>query len=100
MSLGTTRDFLMKHKEDKNQTLKLPLTNGELLVMKGATQKKWLHSKMACTGNYYRYNVGTGPVYRWDDKKKEMELYEPVPDILNEEITVKEGTATTSTKNS
>ncbi|KAF3940339.1 hypothetical protein ABW19_dt0201804 [Dactylella cylindrospora] len=46
MSLGTTRDFLMKHKEDKNQTLKLSLNNGELVVMKGTTQKKWLHSSM------------------------------------------------------
>ncbi|KAK6336258.1 hypothetical protein TWF696_001819 [Orbilia brochopaga] len=44
LSLGATRDFLMKHKEDKAQTLKLALTNGELLVMKGATQRKWLHS--------------------------------------------------------
>ncbi|EPS38549.1 hypothetical protein H072_7648 [Dactylellina haptotyla CBS 200.50] len=103
MSLGTTRDFLMKHKNDKNQTLKLPLTNGELLVMKGTTQKKWLHSipkrsatisgswtnggrinitfrngvEMACTGNYYRYNVGSGPVYRWDDTRSEMVIYEP-----------------------
>lgn len=46
MSLGTTRDFLMKHKDDKNLTLKLALNNGELLVMKGSTQSKWLHSSM------------------------------------------------------
>ncbi|KAK6532846.1 hypothetical protein TWF281_007018 [Arthrobotrys megalospora] len=102
LSLGTTRDFLMKHKEDKSLTLKLPLSNGELLVMKRATQRKWLHSipkrsstvtggwtnggrinitfrkgvEIACTGNYYRYNVGDGLVYRWDEEKGEMVIYE------------------------
>ncbi|KAK6504280.1 hypothetical protein TWF506_002483 [Arthrobotrys conoides] len=102
LSLGTTRDFLMKHKEDKSLTLKLPLSNGELIVMKGATQRKWLHSipkrsstitggwtnggrinitfrkgmEIACTGNYYRYNVGNGPVYRWDEGKAEMVICE------------------------
>ncbi|KAK6342962.1 hypothetical protein TWF718_008341 [Orbilia javanica] len=102
LSLGTTRDFLMKHKEDKSLTLKLPLSNGELIVMKGPTQRKWLHSipkrsqtvtggwtnggrinitfrkgmEIACTGNYYKYNVGSGPVYRWDDGKSEMVVYE------------------------
>ncbi|KAK6540887.1 hypothetical protein TWF694_008270 [Orbilia ellipsospora] len=101
LSLGTTRDFLLKHKQDKNQTLKLPLSNGEMVVMKGATQKKWLHSipkrsstvtgswtnggrinitfrkgvEIACTGNYYRYNVGSGPVYRWNSGKGEMEIW-------------------------
>ncbi|KAF3216789.1 hypothetical protein TWF106_008189 [Orbilia oligospora] len=44
LSLGTTRDFLMKHKEDKSLNIKLPLSNGELIIMKGATQRKWLHS--------------------------------------------------------
>ncbi|KAF3196439.1 hypothetical protein TWF192_010507 [Orbilia oligospora] len=102
LSLGTTRDFLMKHKEDKSLNIKLPLSNGELIIMKGATQRKWLHSipkrsstitggwtnggrinitfrkgmEIACTGNYYRYNVGNGPVYRWDERKAEMVVYE------------------------
>ncbi|KAF3928254.1 hypothetical protein AA313_de0207918 [Arthrobotrys entomopaga] len=104
LSLGTTRDFLLKHKQDKNQTLKLPLSNGEMVVMKGPTQKKWLHSipkrsstvtgswtnggrinitfrkgvEIACTGNYYRYNVGAAgaPVYRWNDGKGSMEVWE------------------------
>ncbi|KAF3907811.1 hypothetical protein ABW21_db0209094 [Orbilia brochopaga] len=103
LSLGATRDFLMKHKTDKGQTLKLGLTNGELIVMKGATQRMWLHSipkraanpagtwhsggrinitfrngrLIPCTANYYRYNVGNGPVYRWDDARDEMALYTP-----------------------
>jgi hypothetical protein len=35
----------------------------------------------AGTENYYRYNVGTGPVWKWDEKKKEMKLHEgKVPD--------------------
>ncbi|RVD82600.1 uncharacterized protein DFL_007022 [Arthrobotrys flagrans] len=46
LSLGTTRDFLMKHKEDKSPILKLPLSNGEFIVMKGATQGRRLHSSM------------------------------------------------------
>ena len=29
----------------------------------------------AGTENYYRYNVGTGPVWKWDEKKKEMKPY-------------------------
>jgi len=30
----------------------------------------------AGTENYYWYNVGTGPVYRWDDTRGEMRLWE------------------------
>jgi len=30
------------------------------------------------TENYYRYNVGTGPVWKWDEKRKEMRLMENV----------------------
>jgi hypothetical protein len=26
----------------------------------------------AGTNNYYRYNVGSGPVWRWDEKRQEM----------------------------
>lgn len=68
----------------------------------GKTQSNWLHSipKRASNGvrapaiqgrinitfrknmtaagteNYYRYNVGSGPVWKWDEKKKEMKLHE------------------------
>ncbi|KAK6335924.1 hypothetical protein TWF730_003299 [Orbilia blumenaviensis] len=98
LSLGTTRDFLMKHKSEKSLTLKLSLNNGEMVVMKGETQRMWMHSipkrantikggwtgggrvnitfrkgvKTACTMNYYRYNVGDGGVFRWDDGRGEM----------------------------
>lgn len=45
ISLGGTRDFLLRHKvrEDVSQ-VKLPLTSGSLLVMAGETQKFWAHS--------------------------------------------------------
>lgn len=100
-SLGETRDFLMKHKpqvgtpvKDDKKPLKLPLAGGDMVLMRGSTQKNWLHSipkrsgknqpggrinitfrkaiVRAGTANYYRYNVGTGPVFRWSSKDREM----------------------------
>lgn len=89
LSLGARRDFLMKHKDSKKDAdvLKLTLESGDMLVMRGTTQSRWLHSvpkrkssgnRMnitfrkailpAGTMNYVRYNIGTGPVYRWDGK--------------------------------
>ncbi|KAI5927764.1 hypothetical protein F4810DRAFT_280528 [Camillea tinctor] len=106
LSLGATRDFLMKHKPLLPQTtaapspavgkpLKLPLATGDMVVMRGATQANWLHAVpkrsrrnardggrinitfrrarvKAGTENYYNYNVGAGPVYRWDAVDQEM----------------------------
>lgn len=43
LSLGAERKFLLKHKQTK-QTVSVLLENGSLLVMKGSTQKHWLHS--------------------------------------------------------
>ncbi len=43
LSLGAERSFVFKHKESKHKVSVL-LQNGSLLVMKGSTQKKWLHS--------------------------------------------------------
>lgn len=102
-SFGAKRDFVMKHKPvagDKDTTapdkpLKLPLASGDMVLMRGKTQSKWLHSIPKRSGknetdggrinitfrramvkggteNYYNYNVGTGPVHRWDDKSREM----------------------------
>lgn len=99
-TLGAQRDFLMKHKpterKDDSETkpMKLPLGSGDMVLMKGKTQSCWLHSipkrkggevgkgrinitfrramVRGGTENYYRYNVGDGGVYKWDDPKREM----------------------------
>jgi len=42
LSLGAERKFAFKHKATK-QTKSIHLMNGSLLVMKGTTQKYWLH---------------------------------------------------------
>ncbi|KAJ4272266.1 hypothetical protein NW762_000977 [Fusarium torreyae] len=75
--------------------LKLPLGSGDMILMQGRTQSNWLHSIPKRTGknqedggrinitfrramvrggteNYYNYNVGTGPVYRWNKEAREM----------------------------
>jgi alkylated DNA repair dioxygenase AlkB len=100
LSLGATRDFLMKHKPGKDgkligdKTLKFALSSGDMIVMKGTTQSQWFHSipkrksgdasrgrinitfrKALVRGgseNYYQYNVGQGLVYRWDDAAGKM----------------------------
>lgn len=107
-SLGARRDFLMKHKpvaagqgESEpvaTKPLKLPLGSGDMILMRGSTQSKWLHSIPKRTGkngedggrinitfrkamvkggteNYYNYNVGTGPVYRWNKERREMMVW-------------------------
>ncbi|OLN81406.1 DNA oxidative demethylase ALKBH2-like protein 3 [Colletotrichum chlorophyti] len=84
--------------------LKLPLASGDMILMRGRTQANWLHSIPKRTGknaedggrinitfrramvkdgteNYYNYNVGTGPVYRWDKAMREMRL-SPAEDQL------------------
>lgn len=44
VSLGATRVFEMRHRLDKSiKTLRLPLTHGSVLVMKGGTQHFWRH---------------------------------------------------------
>jgi alkylated DNA repair dioxygenase AlkB len=42
LSLGSDRKFSFKHRLTK-ETVSLTLQNGSLLLMKGATQKHWLH---------------------------------------------------------
>ncbi|KAG6257934.1 hypothetical protein E4U49_006649, partial [Claviceps purpurea] len=79
-------------------TLKLGLGSGDMILMRGRTQSNWLHSIPKRTGknqedggrinitfrramvkggtkNYYNYNVGTGPVYRWDKTSRQMQLW-------------------------
>jgi alkylated DNA repair dioxygenase AlkB len=100
-SLGARRDFLMRHKPPKDgepkletKDIKLPLSSGDMVLMRGETQSNWLHSipkrkgteadkgrinitfrkamVPAGTENYYRYNVGDGGPYKWDSIRREM----------------------------
>ncbi len=43
VSLGETRYFHLKHKEQKSLKFKLELEHGSLLLMQGTTQHHWLH---------------------------------------------------------
>lgn len=43
LSLGASRRFLMRHKEDKSARLQLELHAGDLLVMAGPCQQHWQH---------------------------------------------------------
>jgi alkylated DNA repair dioxygenase AlkB len=43
ISLGTTRMFHLKHKQNKNISYKLPLEPASLLIMKGNTQQFYKH---------------------------------------------------------
>ena len=74
--------------------LKISLGSGDMVLMRGTTQANWLHSipkrkggevskgrinitfrkamVRGGTENYYRYNVGEGGVWKWDEKRREM----------------------------
>jgi alkylated DNA repair dioxygenase AlkB len=43
VSFGQPRVFQMKHRTDKQQKFKLELPHGSVLMMRGETQKNWLH---------------------------------------------------------
>lgn len=82
-----------------DKPLKLPLSSGDMVLMRGTTQANWLHSIPKRSGkgtgseggrinitfrkamvrggteNYYRYNVGEGGVWRWDGGAREMRQY-------------------------
>ncbi|KAK7924923.1 hypothetical protein PG985_006977 [Apiospora marii] len=85
-------------KNAMSKPLKLPLASGDMILMRGPTQASWLHSIPKRTGknatdggrinitfrralvkpgtdNYYNYNVGTGPVYKWDTVNREMRVW-------------------------
>ena len=78
--------------------VKLSLASGDMILMRGKTQANWLHSipkrkgKKAEDGgrinitfrramvkggteNYYHYNVGSGPVYKWDSSSQQMNIW-------------------------
>lgn len=84
----------------ETKPIKLPLASGDMVLMRGKTQANWLHSIPKRTGknaedggrinitfrramikggteNYYNYNVGSGPVYKWDEDHREMRLWKP-----------------------
>ncbi|KAG5990481.1 hypothetical protein E4U43_004281 [Claviceps pusilla] len=86
---------------DGESTLKLGLGSGDMVLMRGRTQSNWLHSIPKRTGkkqddggrinitfrkamirggteNYYNYNVGTGPVYRWDGQSRQMVVWKEI----------------------
>ncbi len=123
LSLGANRDFCMKHKpvppstnmpppcatpflckhKDSDKPLKLPLTSRDMVLMRGSTQAKWLHSipkrkgagadegrinitfrralEKGGTENYYRYNVGSGVVWKWDGAAGEMRGWVGVKEV-------------------
>ncbi|KAJ5550246.1 Oxoglutarate/iron-dependent dioxygenase [Penicillium sp. DV-2018c] len=80
------------------EQIKIKLGSGDMVVMRGETQANWLHSIPKRKGrggemikgrinitfrravvpggteNYYRYNVGSGGVYRWDEAARTMVL--------------------------
>ncbi|KAJ9117594.1 hypothetical protein QFC22_004444 [Naganishia vaughanmartiniae] len=76
--------------------LKFSLRPGTMILMRGPTQSNWLHSipkragdggggrinitfrrnmTPAGTENYYKYNVGGGGVWKWDEARREMRSY-------------------------
>ncbi|CAD6443430.1 ef712c54-293d-4640-9633-8e038daeeac6 [Sclerotinia trifoliorum] len=82
----------------ETKPIKLPLASGDMILMRGRTQANWLHSIPKRTGknaddggrinitfrraivkggteNYYNYNVGTGPVYKWNNILREMRIW-------------------------
>ncbi|CAF0730814.1 unnamed protein product [Adineta ricciae] len=89
LSLGAERDFHMKNKANENLKQNFALNSGDLIVMRGPTQHAWLHSvpkrtsqlsgrinitfrrsfTPEGTNNYYKYNVGDGPMYRYINGK-------------------------------
>ncbi|KAJ9669155.1 hypothetical protein H2201_000506 [Coniosporium apollinis] len=82
----------------ETKQIKLALASGDMVLMRGLTQANWLHSipkrkggesglgrinitfrkamVRGGTENYYRYNVGAGGVFRWDEGRGEMVPWE------------------------
>lgn len=43
-SFGTTREFIFRLKSDEKKRIKFKLESGSLIIMRGPTQKNWVHS--------------------------------------------------------
>jgi len=84
----------------ETKPIKFAFASGDMILMRGQTQANWLHSIPKRTGkntddggrinitfrramvkggteNYYNYNVGKGPVYKWNESRREMQLWHP-----------------------
>ncbi|WVF72222.1 hypothetical protein IAT40_007034 [Kwoniella sp. CBS 6097] len=99
LSLGASRDFFLRHVDHKHHhrtgkpvdIQKFELGDGDMVVMQGRTQHEWMHSipkrknvkgrinitfrkgvVRYATENYNNYNVGKGPMFRWNKDKGVM----------------------------
>ncbi|KIE01849.1 DNA repair family protein, partial [Metarhizium majus ARSEF 297] len=79
-SLGARRDFLMKHKPPpgpSNWLHPVPKRTGKNQDDGGRINITFRRAMVKDgTENYYNYNVGRGPVYRWDKTSRQMVLWE------------------------
>ena len=57
LSLGDTRYFYFRHKGDKDKKIGFDLEDGDLLVMKGTTQKNWKHAVPKRANKKLRINI-------------------------------------------
>ena len=44
VSLGAPRDFVLRRNTDHSDRLVFSLSHGDVLIMRGTTQKHWMHS--------------------------------------------------------
>jgi alkylated DNA repair dioxygenase AlkB len=44
VSLGAERDFTLRRRDRRGQTVAMPLPHGSLLLMAGPTQRHWQHA--------------------------------------------------------
>lgn len=44
LSLGASRDFLLRHRVKRDHRIALPLSDGDLLIMHPGCQQNWMHS--------------------------------------------------------
>jgi alkylated DNA repair dioxygenase AlkB len=74
VSLGGTRDFIMRRINDHSDKKKFALANGDLFVMRGTTQDTWQHAvpkRSVTTKIYYpRINLTFRQMYEKEEEKK------------------------------
>ena len=57
LSIGETRYFYFRHREDKDRKIGFDLENGDLLIMRGTTQKHWKHAVPKRANKKERINI-------------------------------------------